>query len=76
MMAIHPDVQRKVQQELDEVVGRGHLPTAAQSQQLVYLQAVWRESIRMYTPAPLGSSLCQDHTPSTNTGDRPPSCQC
>lgn len=54
-MVIHPDVQRKVQAELDEVFGHNHLPSPTHNQHLGYLQAVWRESMRLNPPVPLGS---------------------
>lgn len=59
-MVTHPDVQHKIQAELDEVLGQNRLPTPTQSQQLEYLQAVWRESMRLDPPAPLGPQLPYD----------------
>jgi hypothetical protein len=53
-MVLRPDIQRKIQRELDESIGRGRLPTTAEAQNLSYLQAVWKESLRLDPPVPLG----------------------
>lgn len=55
-MAIHPDVQRKVQKELDEVVGHGRIPSAEDCDKLEYLEASWKESVRILPPAPIGKT--------------------
>lgn len=55
-MVTNPDAQRKVQQELDDVIERGHAITPAECQQLNYLQAAWRESMRLHPPVLLGRS--------------------
>ncbi|KAG8770646.1 hypothetical protein FRB91_004275 [Serendipita sp. 411] len=51
---LHPEWQSKLQKELDEVVGRGHLPTAKDIPKLKLFYAVWKESFRLYPPVPLG----------------------
>jgi hypothetical protein len=56
-MALHPDVQVKVQQELDSVIGRGRLPTFADRESLPYMECVFKECLRWGTPAP----LCKAH---------------
>ncbi|PIK37443.1 putative cytochrome P450 1A1-like isoform X2 [Apostichopus japonicus] len=45
-LAIYPEVQRKVQEELDDVIGRDKLPTLQDEQNLPYLCAVIYETIR------------------------------
>ncbi|KAG8823293.1 hypothetical protein FRC18_010767, partial [Serendipita sp. 400] len=40
--------------ELDEVVGQGHLPTAQDIAKLRLFEAVWKESLRWHPPVPLG----------------------
>ncbi|KAK7464079.1 hypothetical protein VKT23_006240 [Stygiomarasmius scandens] len=45
-MCLYPDVQRKAQQELDRVVGTGRLPDFKDREELVYIEAVIKESIR------------------------------
>lgn len=52
MMLTHPEIQHKIQEELDEVVGRGNIPTVASVQSLVYLNAAWKESLRLHPPFP------------------------
>jgi len=52
-MVLHPEVQRKAQQQLDEVVGHGRLPTLADRPNLPYLEAIYRELIRWKVPAPV-----------------------
>lgn len=42
-MILYPDVMRKAQAQIDEVVGRGRLPTAADRENLPYIKAMVRE---------------------------------
>lgn len=56
-MTIYPNVQWKVQQELDRVVGRGRLPTFADKGKLPYLQAVMRECLRWLPVVPQGMCI-------------------
>ncbi|OCH87844.1 cytochrome P450 [Obba rivulosa] len=48
MLAIarHPEVQRKAQEELDRVVGRERMPTFADYEQLPYIRAIVKETLR------------------------------
>ena len=50
---MHPEVQRKAQAEIDEVLNVGQLPTVEDRPKLVYVQAVIREVSRWLPPAPL-----------------------
>lgn len=52
-----PEVQKKAQAELDEVVGRHRLPTFADYERLPYIRAICKESLRWKTVDPLGESL-------------------
>ena len=52
-----PEVQKKAQAELDEVVGRHRLPTFADYERLPYIRAIVKESLRWKTVDPLGKSL-------------------
>ncbi len=45
-MLLHPEVQRKAQEELDRVVGRGRLPDFSDRESLPYLQCVMYETLR------------------------------
>ncbi|KAH6755133.1 cytochrome P450 [Perilla frutescens var. hirtella] len=52
-VALHRDVQSKVQAELDEVVGRSRAVTESDLTELVYLTAVVKEVLRLHPPGPL-----------------------
>jgi cytochrome P450 len=45
-MLVHPEVQRRAQAELDQVVGHARLPNMDDAQNLPYLRAIVKESIR------------------------------
>ncbi|TFK27949.1 cytochrome P450 78A3p [Coprinopsis marcescibilis] len=53
LIALHPEVQRKAQLELDEVVGFGRLPTYEDRASLVYINAILKESLRYHQVTPL-----------------------
>ena len=53
-MAIHPEVQRKAQAEIDEVVGQARLPDFDDRPKLPYIEAIYREVLRINPPVPLG----------------------
>jgi len=42
-MIMHPDIQKKVHQELDGVFGKGHTPTASERHKTPYIEAVLQE---------------------------------
>ncbi|PON92802.1 Cytochrome P450, E-class, group I [Trema orientale] len=52
-MVLHPEVQSKVQDELDQVVGRSRPLTQSDIPSLVYLPAVVKEVLRLHPPGPL-----------------------
>ncbi|XP_071964195.1 cytochrome P450 2U1-like [Antedon mediterranea] len=52
-MSKHPEVQQKVQDELDQVVGAGNHPTKAHVRQLPYTDAVLMEIQRMGAIGPM-----------------------
>ncbi|XP_045114798.1 cytochrome P450 2C15-like [Portunus trituberculatus] len=47
LMTKHPHVQRRVQEELDEVVGRDRLPSFSDMERLPYVQATIHEALRI-----------------------------
>ncbi|KAG8808842.1 hypothetical protein FRC17_003749, partial [Serendipita sp. 399] len=53
-MLLHPEVQSKIQEELDAETPPGTLPKFDQRPQLRYLDAAWRESMRLNPSTPLG----------------------
>ncbi|TVU08839.1 hypothetical protein EJB05_42254, partial [Eragrostis curvula] len=52
-LVLHPDVQGRVHDELDRVVGRGRAVTESDSASLAYLHAVIKEVLRLHPPGPL-----------------------
>jgi len=52
-MALNPDVQRRVQAELDGVIDRSRLPDFANKASLPYVHAIIREVLRWHPVAPL-----------------------
>ena len=52
-LVLHPDVQARVHDELDRVVGPDRAVTESDSASLVYLHAVIKEVLRMHPPGPL-----------------------
>lgn len=54
MMTLHPEIQRKAQEEVDRVVGKNRLPTFADRENLPYVEAVINEVLRLNPVAPLG----------------------
>jgi len=53
-MTLHPDVQTKGQEEIDRVVGKDRLPTFDDRPSLPYVEAIYREVMRLHPPLPLG----------------------
>ena len=55
-MALYPNVQKKAQAELDEVVGPDRLPDHTDSNALVYVNAIVKEALRWHVVVPQGIS--------------------
>ncbi len=53
-MALHPEVQKKAQQELDAVVGTERLPDFSDRPSLPYVTAIAKELLRWHPAAPTG----------------------
>ncbi len=53
-MTLYPETQKKAQEEIDRVVGKGRLPTMDDFESLPYVTAVMRESLRWHPISPLG----------------------
>lgn len=51
----NPHVMQKAQEELDVQVGKNTLVNESHIKDLVYLQAIVKESLRLYPPAPLSA---------------------
>jgi cytochrome P450 len=54
LMSLHPEVQRKAQEEIDRVVGHDRLPCAQDKKDLPYCNAILREVTRLNPVVPLG----------------------
>lgn len=52
-MVLHPDIQSKVQEELDGITGRSRSVIESDITNMVYLQAVVNEVLRLHPPGPL-----------------------
>ena len=52
-MSLYPDVQKKVQAELDSVIGPNRLPELRDCDLLPYTKAVVKEALRWHSVAPL-----------------------
>lgn len=55
-MVLYPDAQRTAQEELDRVLDGSRLPTLHDRAQAPYVEALVRETMRMYPVTPLGMS--------------------
>ncbi|KAL0578091.1 cytochrome p450 [Marasmius crinis-equi] len=53
-MARNPICQEKAQKEIDEIVGRGRLPSFEDRKSLPYVEAVYREVMRWHPAIPIG----------------------
>lgn len=59
-MALHPEIMKKVHEELDHVIGADRLPNMNDRDQLPYLTAVIKETLRWHPPLPLSTSMLID----------------
>jgi cytochrome P450 len=59
LLAIYPDVLKRVQGEIDTVIG-GQAPEYRHVRQLRYLDCVIRETLRLYPPIHLGSRIAAE----------------
>jgi cytochrome P450 len=59
LLGRHPDIQRRVQAELDTMIG-SHPPTTETVIELHFLEQVIEESLRLYPPIHLGSRVAAD----------------
>lgn len=53
-LCLYPDLQMRIQQEVDSVVGRSHLPTYLEREKMPFTQAFLSESQRKASILPLG----------------------
>ena len=55
-MVLNPEVQRKAQEEIDRVIGDGHLPSFSDRENLPYVNALVKETLRFFPVVPMGES--------------------
>ncbi|KAJ4499426.1 cytochrome P450 [Lentinula lateritia] len=53
-MTLHPEIQRKGQEEIDVVIGKDRLPTFEDRLSLPYVEAIYREVMWLHPPIPSG----------------------
>ena len=53
---MHPEVQSKAFEEIDHVIGQDRLPTLADMENLPYMEALWKETLRWSPPIPIRES--------------------
>ena len=56
-MILHPEAQKRAQEEIDRVVGRHRLPSFQDEEHLPYIRVLVKETMRWRGVAPLGM-LC------------------
>lgn len=56
-MVLHPEVQKKAQAEIDQVVGRDRLPVYSDRSRLPYVDAVMKEVLRWHPPVPMSKKV-------------------
>jgi len=54
-MVLHPESQKRAQDEIDSIVGRDRLPTFQDYEQLPYVRALVKETMRWRGVAPLST---------------------
>jgi len=59
LMSLHPEIQRKAQEEIDRVIGHDRLPNAQDRKDLPYVNAIMREVMRLNPVVPLGEDQCK-----------------
>ena len=52
-MAIHPEIQKKAQEEIDQLLEGERLPTLTDQDDLPYISALIKEIYRWHTPLPI-----------------------
>lgn len=53
-MVLNPEIQRKAQEEIDSVVGNDRLPSYSDRDNLPYVNAVLKETLRFFPIVPMG----------------------
>ena len=56
----HPEIFKKVREEIESVVGKDRLVEEADTANLPYLQAIVKETLRLYPPLPIVPRVCSE----------------
>ena len=56
-MTLHPEILKKAQEEIDQVVGPDRLPGFQDKDNLPYITALVKELLRWGTVAPMGKAI-------------------
>ena len=51
---MYPEVQAKAFEELNRVIGYNRLPRLVDLDDLAYMEAIWKETLRWSPPTPFG----------------------
>ncbi|KAF4982478.1 hypothetical protein FZEAL_1903 [Fusarium zealandicum] len=65
-MIVFPDVQRKAQEEIDNVIGSARLPVFQDREKLPYVNALLQETLRWMPVVPVGTTHVADEDMSYN----------
>eukprot|EP00160_Parvularia_atlantis_P001467 Unigene1116_Nuclearia_a/m.3552 Unigene1116_Nuclearia_a/g.3552 ORF Unigene1116_Nuclearia_a/g.3552 Unigene1116_Nuclearia_a/m.3552 type:complete len:528 (+) Unigene1116_Nuclearia_a:2046-3629(+) len=60
MLSLHPEVERKLVEEIDRVVGPDRFPTAEDIKELRYAKLVLNETLRLYPSVPFNIRTARD----------------
>ena len=55
-LLMYPEVQIKAHEEMNRVIGQDRLPTLADMENLPYMEALWKETLRWSPPFPISES--------------------
>ena len=53
---MYPEAQFKAFEEINRVIGQDRLPTLADMENLPYMEALWKETLRWSPPVPISES--------------------
>ncbi|KAM7459752.1 hypothetical protein LguiA_012408 [Lonicera macranthoides] len=60
LIAKNPEVESKIRNESDKILGTQDIPTFDQIREMHYLQAALHETMRLYPPVQFDSKFCQE----------------
>ncbi|OCH89396.1 cytochrome P450 monooxygenase CYP63 [Obba rivulosa] len=69
LLSLHPEVMRRLRQEVVDICGQSGRPSREVLQKMPYLEAVLSEALRLFPPAPMGALWAIEDT-FVRCGDR------